>query len=158
MPSAVSPDRRLHAALRPGTLQRQAAKRKGQPMIVIDVRDMTPEQWRLGVETRMLVSASNGAAQLCVFEQWIAPGAGAPTHSHPVEEVLTVREGEAEMWMGEQRLTVYSGQSLIVPADRMHGFRNSGTVTLHIHAVLAAPFFEANVEGETETVRRWKKM
>ena len=29
----------------------------------------------------------------------------------------------------------------------MHGFRNSGTVTLHIHAVLAAPFFEANVEG-----------
>ena len=70
-------------------------------MIVIDVRDMTPEQWRLGVETRMLVSARNGAAQLCVFEQWIAPGAGAPTHSHPVEEVLTVREGEAEMWMGE---------------------------------------------------------
>jgi mannose-6-phosphate isomerase-like protein (cupin superfamily) len=125
-------------------------------MIVIDVRDMTPEQWRLGVETRMLVSAGNGAAQLCVFEQWIAPGAGAPTHSHPVEEVLTVREGEAEMWMDDQRQTVYSGQSLIMPANRMHGFRNSGNVTLHIHAVLAAPFFEQNVEGETETVRRWK--
>jgi quercetin dioxygenase-like cupin family protein len=60
-------------------------------MIVVDVRDMPSEQWRLGVETRMLVSASNGAAQLCMFEQWIAPGAGAPTHSHPVEEVLTVR-------------------------------------------------------------------
>ena len=42
-------------------------------MIVVDVRDMLPEQWRLGVETRMLVSASNGAAQLCIFEQWIAP-------------------------------------------------------------------------------------
>ena len=124
-------------------------------MIVIDVRDMTPEQWRLGVETRMLVSAGNGAAQLCVFEQWIAPGAGAPTHSHPVEEVLTVREGEAEMWMGEARLIVYSGQSLIVPAGRMHGFRNSGTVTLHIHAVLAAPFFEATVEGQAEVTRRW---
>ena len=96
-------------------------------MIVIDVRDMTPEPWRLGVETRMLVSASNGAAQLCVFEQWIAPGAGAPTHSHPVEEVLTVREGEAEMWMGEARLTVYSGQSLIVPAEphaRLSQFRH----------------------------------
>ncbi len=126
-------------------------------MIVIDVRDMTPEPWRLGVETRLVVSASWGSANLGVFELWIARGAGAPTHSHPVEEVLTVREGEAEMWMGEQRLTVYSGQSLIVPADRMHGFRNSGTVTLHIHAVLAAPFFEANVEGGTETVRRWKK-
>ncbi len=113
------------------------------------------EEWRDGVKTRMIASARNGATALCIFEQWVAPGAGAPTHSHPVEEVLTVREGEAEMWMGDERLIVYSGQSLIVPADRMHGFRNSGTVTLHIHAVLAAPFFEANVEGEPATVKRW---
>ena len=125
-------------------------------MIVVDVRDMLPEQWRLGVETRMLVSAGNGAAQLCIFEQWIAPGAGAPTHSHPVEEVLTVRDGEAEMWMDEKRVIVSAGQSLIVPAERMHGFRNSGNVTLHIHAVLASPIFEATMEGATETVRRWE--
>ena len=125
-------------------------------MIVVDVRDMPSEQWRLGVETRMLVSASNGAAQLCMFEQWIAPGAGAPTHSHPVEEVLTVREGEAEMWMDQQRITVSAGQSLIVPAERQHGFRNSGNVTLLIHAVLASPIFEATMEGATETVRRWQ--
>ena len=124
-------------------------------MIVIDVLDMPPEQWRLGVETRMLVSASNGATQLCIFEQWIAPGAGAPTHSHPVEEVLTVREGEAEMWMDEQRATVSAGQSLVVPAGRMHGFRNSGATILHIHAALASPVFEANVEGTTEVTRRW---
>jgi mannose-6-phosphate isomerase-like protein (cupin superfamily) len=124
-------------------------------MMVVDVRHMPPEQWRQGVETRMLVSASNGAAQLCIFEQWIAPGAGAPTHSHPVEEVLTVREGEAEMWMDEQRIIVAVGQSLIVPAGRQHGFRNSGTVTLHIHAVLASPVFEQTPEGATEMVRRW---
>src|SRR5205823_4515137 len=87
------------------------------------------------------------------LEQWIAPGAGAPTHSHPVEEVLTVREGEAEMWMDEQRIIVAVGQSLIVPAMRQHGFRNSGTVTLHIHAVLASPVFEMTPEGATEVVR-----
>ncbi len=100
-------------------------------MKLSDVRDMPPEHWRPGVETRMLVSASNGAAQLCIFEQWIAPGTGAPTHFHPVEEVLTVREGEAE-------------------------FRNCGTATLHIHAVLASAAFEATVEGATEAVRRWE--
>ena len=49
------------------------------------------ELWRPGVESRMLVSARNSATQLCIFEQWIVPGVGAPTHSHPVEEVLTVR-------------------------------------------------------------------
>src|ERR1700704_5899257 len=116
-------------------------------MIVVDVRDMLPEQWRLGVETRMLVSASNGAAQLCIFEQWVAPGAGAPTHSHPVEEVLTVREGEAEMWIDEDRAVLTAGQSLIVPAGRRHGFRNSATTALRIHAVLASPAFEAMMEG-----------
>jgi mannose-6-phosphate isomerase-like protein (cupin superfamily) len=125
-------------------------------MKVSDPREMPPEHWRPGVETRMRVSARNGATRLCIFEQWIAPGNGAPTHSHPVEEVLTVREGEAEMWMDEERLIVTAGQSLIVPAGRSHGFRNSGTVTLHLHAVLASPMFEATPEGATETVRRWE--
>ena len=125
-------------------------------MIVSDIREQPPEQWRPGVETRMLVSASNGATQLCIFEQWIAPGTGAPTHSHPVEEILTVREGEAEMWVDQERIIVSVGQSLIVPAGRMHGFRNSGTATLHLHAVLASQVFEATMEGATEMVRRWQ--
>jgi quercetin dioxygenase-like cupin family protein len=124
-------------------------------MKVSDIRDRPSEHWRPGVETCMRTSALNGAAQLCIFEQWVAPGGGAPTHSHPVEEVLTVLEGEAEMWLDDQRKIVSAGQSLIVPAGRMHGFRNSGTTTLHIHAVLASPIFEATPEGATETVRRW---
>ncbi len=124
-------------------------------MRVIDHQRNALEAWRPGVETRMLVSASNGAAQLCIFEQWIAPGTGAPTHSHPVEEVLTVCEGEAEMWLDQKRIIVSPGQSLIVPAGRKHGFRNSGNVTLHIHAVLASAVFEATPEGATEGGRRW---
>ena len=95
-------------------------------MKAIAHQDHPPEAWRPGVETRMLISAVNGAAQLCIFEQWVAPGAGAPTHRHTVEEVLTVCEGEAEMWIEEQRAIVPAGQSLIVPAGRNHGFRNSG--------------------------------
>jgi mannose-6-phosphate isomerase-like protein (cupin superfamily) len=124
-------------------------------MMVIEPKDAQLEQWRPGVQTRMLVSAANGAAHLCIFEQWVAPATGAPTHSHPVEEVLTVREGEAEMWLGDQRVMVTAGQSLIVPAGSNHGFRNSGNVTLHLHAVLASAVFEATPEGATVAVRRW---
>src|SRR5450631_3667662 len=124
-------------------------------MIVVDVRDMLPEQWRLGVETRMLVSASNGAAQLCIFEQWVAPGAGAPTHAHPVEEVMSVRDGQAEIWLDAQRVVVTSGQCLVIPAGVKHGFRNCGDGTLHVQAVLASPVFEAMMEGATEPTRRW---
>lgn len=114
------------------------------------------EVWRPGVETRMLVSSVSGTAQLCIFEQRVAPGAGAPTHHHPVEEVLTVNEGEAETSIDEERLIVKCGQSLVVPAGRRHGFRNNGTETLHIGAILASPIFEATPEGATEPVRRWE--
>ena len=124
-------------------------------MKVNDALGTALERWRPGVETRMLVSARNGARQLCMFEQWVAPDHGAPTHTHPVEEVLTVREGEAEMWLDRDRVIVKAGQSLIVPAGRQHGFRNSGTVTLHLHAVLASSVFEATPQGATEPVRRW---
>jgi mannose-6-phosphate isomerase-like protein (cupin superfamily) len=125
-------------------------------MKICDPEQRPPEHWRPGVETRMLFAAENGAAQLCIFEQWVAPGMGAPTHSHPVEEVLTVREGEATMWIGEQHVTVTAGQSLLIPARCLHGFRNSGTGTLHLHAVLASSIFEATPEGQTEPVRRWE--
>ena len=124
-------------------------------MKINDPDELPIEQWRPGVQTRMLVSAQNGATQLCMFEQWVAPGSGAPTHSHPVEEVLTVREGEAEMWLDQKKVIVKAGQSLIVPAGRLHGFRNSGNVTLHLHAVLASPIFEALPKGAADLVRRW---
>jgi quercetin dioxygenase-like cupin family protein len=125
-------------------------------MKLVDVKNTVAEQWRAGVETRMVVSASTGAAQLCIFEQWIEPGAGAPTHSHPVEEVLSVREGQAEIWLDQAQILVRAGQSLVVPAGRKHGFRNSGSTTLHIHAVLAAPFFQAIMESDGQLVRRWE--
>jgi mannose-6-phosphate isomerase-like protein (cupin superfamily) len=121
----------------------------------IDPSTIPLEEWRPGVMTRMVTSARNGATALCVFEQWADPGVGAPTHSHAVEEVLTVRAGEAEMWIEAEHVTVTAGQSLLVPAGRSHGFRNSGTTTLHVHAVLAAPVFEALPEGASEATRRW---
>ena len=112
------------------------------------------EEWRAGVETRMHVSACNGAIQLCIFEQWVAPAMGAPTHSHPVEEVLTVVTGEAEIWIDDELAVLVSGQSLVVPAGRKHGFRAVGSETLHMHAVLASSIFEAAYD-DREPVQRW---
>lgn len=124
-------------------------------MQVVAHEDHPREEWRPGVETRMLISAHTGARELCIFEQWVAPGTGAPTHAHPVEEVLTVLSGEAEMWIDAEHAVLRAGQSLVIPARRRHGFRNIGSGTLHIHAVLASPSFEALVEGRPDPVRRW---
>jgi mannose-6-phosphate isomerase-like protein (cupin superfamily) len=110
-------------------------------MHIIDHVGQEREQWRPGVLTRMRISTATGAEQLCVFEQWCDPGCGAPPHLHTVEEVLTVRAGRAEIWVGEERATMTAGQSVIVPAGHRHGFGNTGETTLHIEAILAAPLF-----------------
>jgi quercetin dioxygenase-like cupin family protein len=124
-------------------------------MRLIDHNTQPREIWRPGVETRMRVSGLTGAASLCIFEQWIAPATGAPPHSHPVEEVLTVLAGEVEIQLGESKIMLGSGQSFIVPAGQVHGFQNIGAATLHMHAVLASPVFEAWLVGSAEPVRRW---
>ncbi|WP_347567153.1 cupin domain-containing protein [Mesorhizobium sp. WSM4904] len=124
-------------------------------MNVIAHEKQPRETWRAGVESRMLVSAINGAQQLCIFEQWVQPGVGAPSHFHTVEEVLTVIAGEAEMWIEDEHMILTAGQSLVVPAHRRHGFRAVGSGAVHIHAVLASPIFEATFDGSPEPVRRW---
>jgi quercetin dioxygenase-like cupin family protein len=127
-------------------------------MQIIDHERQDKEQWRPGVMTRMQVSAVTGSVQLCVFQQWCDPGKGAPTHLHAVEEILTVLDGQAEFWLEEERTHLTKGQSMLVPAGRKHGFRNTGTGTLHVQATLGAPIFEASFDDQKEVSRRWVPM
>jgi quercetin dioxygenase-like cupin family protein len=103
----------------------------------------------------MVASAANGTRQLTIFEQWCEPGLGAPAHLHAVEEVLTVLEGEAEVWIEDQRMRLAAGRSVIVPAGLKHGFTNVGQGTLRVQAILASPIFEAAYDDKRETPRRW---
>jgi quercetin dioxygenase-like cupin family protein len=84
-------------------------------MQIIDHEHQDKEQWRPGVMTRMQVSAVTGSVQLCVFQQWCDPGKGAPTHLHAVEEILTVLDGEAELWLEDERANLTKGQSMLRP-------------------------------------------
>ena len=113
------------------------------------------EEWRPGVTTRMRTSEQIGATALTIFEQWCQPGVGAPTHWHPVEEVLTVLSGVAEIWIEGQQYEVAAGHSALIPAKLRHGFCNSGDGELHMLAVLAGPVFEAHFDNHQEAVRRW---
>lgn len=124
-------------------------------MHVIDHGRQPLEEWRPGVMTRMHASALTGAGQLCVFEQFCEPGCGAPTHRHIVEEILTVLDGEAEVWVGDQRAPLAAGQSVVVPPGDAHGFLNVGQGELHVRAILAAPVFEGAFENRSEITRRW---
>lgn len=125
------------------------------PMTIIDHASQPKDEWRPGVMTRMVASSAVGTSQLAVFEQWCDPGLGAPAHLHAVEEVLTVLEGKAEVWLDDERRQLTAGQSAIIPAGRKHGFTNIGSGILRVQAILASPVFEAAYDDKRETPRRW---
>ena len=124
-------------------------------MQIVDHKRQPREEWRDGVLTRMHISAVTGGVQLCIFEQWCDPGKGAPTHLHAVEEILTIMEGNAEIWVEDEHSIVTADQSIIVPAGRKHGFRNVGKQALHVRATLAAPVLVALFDDQREPQRRW---
>ncbi len=125
-------------------------------MNLINHAEQETVDWRPGVATRMIVSAVTGSSQLCIFEQRCDPGLGAPMHMHVVEEVLDVIAGTADVWVGDETVSMSGGSSLIVPAGVLHGFRNtSATDVLHVRATLASPIFEASYENRTDESRRY---
>ena len=69
--------------------------------------------------------------------------------------MLRVLDGQAEVWIGEDRATLTTGQLVIVPAGRKHGFSNTGTSVLHMESTIASPVFEAAYDDKRETPRRW---
>ncbi len=124
-------------------------------MTLLDHETQPLEQWREGVMTLMRVSALVRSAQLCIFEQFCDPGLGAPIHLHAVEEVLEVMDGEAEITLRGESLTLRANQSILIPAGARHGFRNVGSGILKVRATLASPIFEASYDDRAEQSRRW---
>jgi quercetin dioxygenase-like cupin family protein len=87
------------------------------------------------------------------MEQWVEPGAGAPTHTHfEVEEVIVVVEGLADFWSDGEERRVPAGGSILLPAYSRHGFRNAGEGLLHTVAVFAAAAPPVEYENEPGVV------
>jgi quercetin dioxygenase-like cupin family protein len=106
-------------------------------------------RWREGVESRL---HGDGATTICVLEQWIAPGAGAPTHvHHESEELILVLAGTVEFWSEGSAETLEEGASIVIPAGARHGFRNAGGGELHTIATF--PTARPTVEYEREPGR-----
>lgn len=58
----------------------------------------------------------------------VAPGAVAPKHMHPGEEVIYVLEGSLEYRVeGQPPVTLKAGDVLFIPAGTIHAAKNVGT-------------------------------
>ena len=55
----------------------------------------------------------------------IDPGANAPRHTHPGDEISYVIEGEVALLIdGEPPRIIKAGEAFVVPAGKVHGARN----------------------------------
>jgi quercetin dioxygenase-like cupin family protein len=84
-----------------------------------------------------IVDSSGGVVGLGLFKQECAPGFGPSSHTHEFEEVLTVVEGTAEVWVDDQRQIAGPETSVFVPTGAVHGFRNVGDGLLKMSIVIA---------------------
>ncbi len=60
----------------------------------------------------------------------VPPGVGLGLHRHAEQEVYYVYQGDGEITMEDEKVSVRSGSVLFVPGDMAHGVKNTGSETL----------------------------
>jgi len=102
-------------------------------------------EWRL--------TRSDTVGHYCVLETFVPPGTGVPPHQHADHEAFHIVEGTLEFARfgsgGLEWFPVAAGDSIHVPGNEIHGFRNTGSegarILVTATAALGAFFQEAGV-------------
>jgi quercetin dioxygenase-like cupin family protein len=96
----------------------------------------------------ILVSGDDTAGKYTLIDMHVPPGGGPPPHRHDFEEMFTVLEGEVELDFRGQHLVAKAGETVNVPANAPHSFRNASPQAVRL-LCLCAPsgqeIFFANV-------------
>lgn len=80
-----------------------------------------------GNHTDSLATKGRGATEVSVILQQQEPGGQNPPHTHDREEVMVLRQGSVTVQVGEERVALAAGDTLIVPARTLHRIENTGT-------------------------------
>lgn len=68
-------------------------------------------------------------------------GRGPALHKHPYDEVIIVLDGQATLYDGIETHVVGAGEIVVIPAEQLHAFTNTGEVPLKQIDIHASPHF-----------------
>jgi quercetin dioxygenase-like cupin family protein len=85
-----------------------------------------PHLGLVGDTYTILVGGSDTNGKYTLIDMHVPPGGGPPPHRHDFEEMFTVLDGEVEVTFRGESLTARTGETINVPANAPHGFRNAG--------------------------------
>lgn len=91
----------------------------------------------LGTTMRLIATGAATGGRYAVFEQVTPPGWGPPRHIHSREdEIIFILEGTYELHVGDERRTLSTGASAILPRHVPHGFRNVSSTPSRLLCVI----------------------
>lgn len=85
----------------------------------------------------ILLSGDDTAGRYCLIDMYVPPNGGPPPHRHDFEESFTVVEGEIEATFRGLGSVVHTGETINIPANAPHMFRNTSTQPARLLCVCA---------------------
>lgn len=104
----------------------------------------------------ILLTGKDTAGRFCLIDMHIPPGGGPPPHRHDFEETFSVLEGEVEATFRGATVVVRAGETIHIPANAPHQFRNSSAKAARMMCICAPAgqeefFLEVGVPVATRT-------
>jgi len=114
-----SPAPSQHPAIPPDDPQRQLVVARP------DSDQALPHVGLVGDTYTILLSGEDTAGRYTLIDMLVPPGGGPPPHRHDFEEMFSVLEGEVELTFRGERSVARAGETVNVPANAPHAFRNA---------------------------------
>jgi quercetin dioxygenase-like cupin family protein len=80
----------------------------------------------------ILLTGADTAGRFTLIDMLVPSGGGPPPHRHDFEETFTILEGEIEVRFRGETSLVRAGETVNVPANAPHSFRNSSDQTARL--------------------------
>jgi quercetin dioxygenase-like cupin family protein len=87
----------------------------------------------------ILLTGKDTAGRYCLVDMFVPPGGGPPTHRHDFEETFTILEGEIEVTFRGAKSVVRAGESVNIPANAPHAFRNRSERSARLLCLCSPP-------------------
>lgn len=97
-------------------------------LIVQDAEsDQAPHLGIVGDTYTILLSGAETNDLYCLIDMYVPPGGGPPPHRHDFEETFVLLDGELEATFRGETRTIRNGQTIQIPANAPHQFRNASS-------------------------------
>jgi quercetin dioxygenase-like cupin family protein len=87
----------------------------------------------------ILLAGDDTAGRYSLIDMHVPDGGGPPPHRHDFEETFSVLEGEVELTFRGEHLIARAGETVHVPANAPHAFRNSSGQPARLLCICSPP-------------------